>query len=179
MSSEMSTYDPFDRHFRPLGLGLVLALLAGLFGIALGVAFGAAEDSLKGGLEASGRAVLAEAYKGDDGALKAVLAKSWTYYKRAHLHAGAMGAGALTAIFVLAFAGGPRRLLQAAAIGLGFGALGYGLFWFLAGWMAPGRGGTDAAKAALEWLALPSAGAYGLGMLLTLVMLVRRLAARP
>lgn len=175
MSESPMPRDVFDHHLRPVGLGLALALLASLFGIALGVAFGAAEESLKAGLEASGKAALAEVYQGDDGAMKAVLAKSWAYYKRAHLHAGAMGAGALAAIFVLALAGGPRRLLQGAAFGLGAGALGYALFWLLAGVTAPGLGSTDAAKAALEWLALPSAGAYGLGMLLAFVLLVRRL----
>lgn len=177
MSATPASFEVFDRHLRPLGLGLLLALLAGLLGVGVGVAFGAAEDALKQDLDARGRAALVEKYGGDEAAMKAVTAKSWAYYKRAHLHGGAMSAGALTGIFVLAFVGGPRRLSQAAAFGLGFGALGYSVFWLLAARMAPGLGGTDAAKAALEWLALPSSGAYGLGMLLVTAFLVHRLAA--
>ncbi len=168
--------DLYDRHLRPFAAGLVLALLAALFSVGVGLAFGAAEDSLKQGLEASGQAALADVYGGDEAKMKAVTAKSWSYYKRAHLHAGAMSTAALASIFLLAFVGGPRRLAQLAAIGLGFGALGYGVFWLLAGQMAPGLGGTGAAKEALEWLALPSTGGYALGMLVTLALLVRRIA---
>ena len=42
----------------PLAPGLLLALLAVLFGFGMGAAFGAVEDSLKEGLQARGEAVL-------------------------------------------------------------------------------------------------------------------------
>jgi len=170
--------DIFESHLRPLGLGLILALLAGLLNIGLGIAFGAFEPSLKDGLEESGRAALVEKYGGDEAKMKAVTSKAWVYFQRAHLHGGAMSTSALACILLLAFARGPRRVMQGAAFGLGFGALGYGIFWLLAGKMAPGLGGTGAAKDALEWLALPSTGLYALGTGVTVVFVGLRLLGK-
>lgn len=170
--------DIFDAHLRPLGLGLIFALLAGLFNIGVGVAFGAFEQKMKDGLEESGRAVLVEKYGGDEAKMKAVTAKSLVYYQRAHLHGGGTGATALACILLLAFAGGPRRLAQVTAFGLGFGALGYSVSWLIAGRLAPGLGGTGAAKDAIEWLALPSVGLYAVGTGVTILIVGLRLLRR-
>ncbi len=56
---------------------------------------------------------------------------------------------------------------------LGVGALGYPIFWMLAALRAPGMGGTGAAKASLLWLAAPTAGLMIVGLIATLVLLVR------
>lgn len=158
--------------FRLLAPGLLFALLALVFGFGLGAVFGAAEDSLKNGLEASGQAVLAEVYKGDAAALRSVAAKSWTYYKRAHLHANGLGSSSLALILLLGVLPGRDRLRQAAALASGLGALLYPLFWLFAGMRAPGLGGTGAAKESLQWLALPGSGLCLVGLLLSLALFV-------
>lgn len=152
--------------------GVVLVLLTFLFGFGLGGAFGAAEDSLKGGLKKSAEKVLDSVYKGDAANMKAVISKSWTYYKRAHLHAGAMGSAALSMILLLALLAGREKLKGLIAFLFGFGGLGYSVFWLLAGCRAPALGGTDVAKESLTWLAIPSSGGFILALLLTLVVFV-------
>lgn len=159
--------------------GLLLALLSLLFGFGMGALFGAAEESLKGHLKASGEAALAERYGGDPAKLKPVLDKSWVYFQRAHLHGGGLGAVALALGLLLgALPGGATRLRAAAAALAGAGALGYSVFWLLAGLAAPGLGGTGAAKESLQWLAVPTSGMAILGLLLALFAVVRGLWSR-
>lgn len=155
---------------RAMRAGILLSLLGVLFGFGFGGAFGAFEDELKGGLKADADAVLESVYKGDAAKAKEVTDKAWAYYKRAHLHGGALGAAGLAAILAMAFASAaPLALRRAAAFGLGVGALGYPIFWMLAGQRAPGLGSTGAAKQSLEWLAVPSSGLALLGLVLALV----------
>jgi hypothetical protein len=160
-------------------VGLIFALLSILFGYGLGILFGAAEDSLKEGLKASGEAVLATTYQGNAEALHKVLDKSWDYCKRAHLHAGALGASAVAQILLLsALAVRPLWKSLVAAL-LGAGALGYGVYWLLAALQAPGLGSTSAAKESLDWLAIPASGFCVLGTLLVLAFALRTLFFRP
>lgn len=157
----------------PLLPGFVLSLCALLMGFSLGGAFGAAEDSIKSTLQSSASAVLETAYEGDQAKADAVVSKSWSYLKRSHLHAGGIGAAALAMLLLLALLGPPTRATQGVALLLGLGAMIYPLFWMVAGFKAPGLGGTGAAKDALEWMAVPGAGAVLLGTLGTLVLTVR------
>lgn len=165
--------DSIQERLRPLKPGIILALLAIAFGFGLGAAFGAVEDSLKGGLKASGEAALESKYGGDADAMKKVVSKSWTYYKRAHLHANALGTTAVACIALLAMLGTPGMIDRIAALSLGAGALLYGVFWLLAGNMAPGMGGTGAAKEALRIVAIPGSGLCIVGLLLTLLQVLR------
>lgn len=165
---------------RELRLGVLLAFLSVLFGFGMGGVFGAFEEPLKAGLKADAEAVSATVYAGDAAKVKEVLDKSWAYYKRAHLHGGAMGAAALAAILCIALAGGgPQRLRQFASIALGIGALGYPIFWLLAGARAPGLGSTGAAKDSLEWLAVPTAGMALVGLVLALISVAWGLYGSP
>lgn len=84
-------------------------MLTILFGFALGGAFGAFEAPLKSGLTARAEAVRDGVYAGDAAKMKSVIDKSWTYYKRAHMHGGAIGAVALGGILLLAALERPRR----------------------------------------------------------------------
>lgn len=164
---------------RTVRWGLVLALLAVVFGFGMGGVFGAFEESVKAHLKAGGEAALATAYGGDAAKLKPVLDKSWVYLQRAHLHGGAIGAVALGLGLLLAsLPGAASRARAVAAAASGAGALGYGVYWLLAGLRAPGLGSTGAAKASLEWLAVPSAGLAMLGLLLTLGLATRALFGR-
>ena len=159
---------------RPLAPGILLALLAIAFGFGLGGAFGAVEDLLKGHLASEANAVIDSVYGGDADAAAAVASKSWTYFKRAHLHANALGTAALAASLLLALLGPPARIEQASSLLFGVGALFYGGYWLIAGLLAPGLGGTGVAKESLAWLAIPASSACMLGLFGTGWCLLRR-----
>jgi hypothetical protein len=152
--------------------GLSLALLTVLFGQAIGIAFGAAEDAMKARLRDDAAAVTATLYKGDPALAKPVVDKAWVYVQRAHLHAGAMGTTALVLIVLLAALDAPRGPTRLVAWALGAGGLAYSVYWLWAGFLAPGLGSTGAAKARLAWLALPSSGAYVVATAAALALLI-------
>ena len=154
-------------------IGIVLALLTLLYGFSLGGAFGAFEDNIKGTLEASAMAVKDTVYQGDEAAMNMITGKSWTYMKRAHLHANGLGTAALALIFVLGGTRASVRMRRVVSGALGFGALGYSSFWMFAALRAPALGSTHDAKESLDWLAIPSAGLCILGLLAVLVLFVR------
>lgn len=155
----------FTQRLRVCRWGAMLALVTILFGFGVGGAFGAFEDPLKEGLSERAAAVRDTVYGGDAVKMKSVVDKSWAYYKRAHLHGGAIGGAALGAILLLALLRRPRPLVRrGVALALGVGGLGYSAFWMVAGWSAPGLGSTDAAKESLKWLAVPSAGLLLVGL---------------
>ena len=154
-------------------IGIVLALLTLLYGFGLGGAFGAFEDNIKGSLQASAEAVKATVYQGDEAAMKKITDKSWTYMKRAHLHANGLGTAALAIIFVLAATPVSSRVRGGVSTALGIGALGYASFWMFAALRAPAIGSTHDAKESLSWLAIPSAGLCILGLIATLVLFAR------
>lgn len=168
-----------DGRLRPYWVALMLGMLALLYGFGVGIAFGAAEDEMKGRLKASAAEVLAERYGGDEAKAKAVVDKAWSYQKRAHLHAGGLGASSLVLVVLLALACRPTLVSRAASVLLGVGALGYPIYWMVAGFAAPGLGGTDAAKESFAWLAMPTSGAIVVGTVVTLVLVTAALARKP
>lgn len=144
--------------------GLVFSLVTLLYGFCLGAAFGAAEESMKGKLKADAEQVFESIYEKNTEKMKTTLDKSWTYMKRAHLHANGLGTTALTLILLLACYPSSRKIRAWIAIALGLGSFGYSVFWMFAGFRAPGLGSTSAAKETLEWLAVPSSGLCLLGL---------------
>lgn len=162
-------------NLRALAPGVVLALLSILFGFLLGGVFGSAEDVLKGQLRASADSVLDTVYEGDEQKKDAVVSKSWSYLKRAHLHGGGIGAAALACVILLALLGRPAMVQKASAAALGAGAFIYPIFWLAAGLTAPGLGSTGAAKEALNYLAIPGAGLCLAGLCGTLYSALRHL----
>ena len=168
---------------RPLRVGLFLSILTLLYGYGMGIAFGAREDAIKASLKARAEAVRNTVYT-TDGAFdqakfKKVTDKSWVYLKRAHLHANGIGTTATALCLMLSLMTGTKRGLRTLiGILLGLGAAGYSSFWMFAGLRAPGLGSTGLAKEGLKWLALPSAAAATLGVLLTLVVLIGALFCR-
>ncbi len=163
--------DDILRRLRCARWGVLFAILTIAVGFGFGAAFGAFEEPMKAGLHERGAAVLDSLYAGDEAKLSAVVDKSWTYYKRAHLHGGAIGAVALAAMLLLSLLRRPLPLLRTfVGLALGVGGLGYAMFWMLAARRAPGLGGTGAAKESLAWLAVPSAGLLLLGLGAVLVL---------
>ena len=171
-----------SQQLMPVREGLLLGILTVAFGWGLGVAFGGAEDVLKGGLKASAEESLAlyvSKSGGDEAAARASMAaiveKAWAYYQRAHLHGGAIGSVVIGLCLALAHVEGRRGLRRIASLLLGLGGLGYSSFWMLAAWRAPGLASTGAAKESLFWLATPTAGALVVGLALALGLLVASL----
>lgn len=155
---------------RDVRWGLALSLLTIFFGFTLGGLFGAAEDTMKGRLQANADAVLDRVYGGDVTKAKPVVDKSWSYLKRAHLHGGAIGSVALASSLLLAALRRPRRQIRAVTAGaLGASGLAYAAFWLLAGFRAPSLGSTGAAKESLAWIGFPSAGLLLAGLAAVLV----------
>jgi hypothetical protein len=143
---------------RPALPGLLFAVLTLLFGFGLGIVFGLDEEAIKSRLSASAAEVRASVYHDDDAAIKTVLDKSWVYMQRAHLHAGGLGTAAIGLILLVTLLGTSSAMTRAISLGLGVGGLGYSVYWLLAGFRAPGLGGTAAAKESLKWLAMSSSG---------------------
>ena len=153
--------------------GLAIAVFTVLFGFAMGGIFGLNEDIIKDRLAASAAAVTVTAYGGDPAAAEPVVAKSWQYMQRAHLHGGAIGTAAIGMIVVLVLVGATPRAMRVLSLALGAGGLGYSIFWMWAGFIAPGLGSTGAAKESLRWLAMPSAGAVMLATAAVAFLCVR------
>lgn len=162
-------------NLRPLAPGIILSLLSIAFGFLLGGAFGAVEDSIKGHLRSSAEAVFETVYHGDESKRDAIVSKSWTYMKRAHLHGGGIGAASLASIVLLGLFGSPGLLEKISAGAFGAGSLLYSLFWLAAGLTAPSLGSTGEAKEALGFLAIPGAGLCLLGIGGTLLSALRQL----
>jgi hypothetical protein len=158
---------------KPIAIGLCLALLAIFLGFGMGAAFGAKESAIKGHLEESGAAVLDTVYGGDVATKDAVVKKSWSYLKRAHMHGGAIGTSALAAILLLLLVGGQSTLAKLSALAFGAGAVLYSMFWLFAGLAAPGLGSTSLAKESLSYIALPGAGLCIAGLLGAMVCVVK------
>ena len=112
--------------------GVLIAMLAILFGGALGISFGRCEHDIKDHLRSSAKAVLADKYKGNPELAKKVTDKAWIYFKRAHFHSQTMGV--ISNVFSLLIASlkfSPKYQLGISILS-GSGALGYGIFWLLA-----------------------------------------------
>jgi hypothetical protein len=173
----------------PVRYGLVLGLVAVLYGWSLGILFGAGEDWLRRGFVAdaeASRALYVQKAGSEEGAtaaIKRIDEAAFHYFIRAHLHAGAIGSIAIGASVVLALLSVSARLKALASTLLGFGSVGYSVFWMWAGLRAPALGTTRAAKESLRWLAWSSSGALMVGAVLTLSLvtadLLLRRKARP
>jgi hypothetical protein len=171
--------DLVQKNLFSMRFALLLGLLAMAFGFILGGVFGGAEASLKEGLNQSALQALDTHYDGDAAKAQPVVKKAWSYYKRAHMHAGAMGTSAVAMILLLAFLGTPCMLRKIVAFALGFGSIGYPVYWMFAAMKAPGMGSTGAAKESLSWLAIPTSGMFILGTLMVIVFFIRSAFKAP
>ena len=158
--------------------GILLSLATLLFGFILGGLFGAIESKIKGHLKNEAQVVLSTVYKGDVVKMKKITDKSWVYFKRAHLHANGLGVISLAVILLLMFMEASLILKKITAIALGLGSFGYSIFWMFAALKAPGLGSTGAAKEALSFLAIPSAGLCIVGMVAVMIIVFKTLYSK-
>lgn len=162
----------FSTNLRAASIGLLLSILTLLFGQGMGIVFGLNEAAIKSTLKEGAAEVQTSIYKDDKVASKAVVDKSWTYMKRAHLHAGGMGTTAIALIIVLCLVGASCKITALISVLLGAGGLGYSIFWMWAGFRAPGMGSTGVAKESLAWLAMPSSGGFVLATVAVFVVVI-------
>ena len=166
--------------FTHIKYGVLISMIAILFGGLMGLSFGCCEDSIKGSFKTSAAAVLNEKYGGAQEKADAVVKKSWVYMKRAHLHSQTMGVIAIAFSLLIAWLKFPARFQMGVSILSGLGSLGYGVFWLLAGAIAPGMGSTGAAKEAVGLVAQISGASFFLSALAVFGMLIYRMfVSRP
>lgn len=146
--------------FTHIKYGVIIALVAILFGGMLGLSFGCCEDDIKGSLRSSAQAVLDKHYQGDPNKAVKTIKKSWVYMKRAHLHSQTMGIIAIVFALVASGLRFPAKFQMGISLLSGLGSLGYGVFWLLAALLAPGMGSTHAAKESVALIAQGSGGAF-------------------
>ncbi len=158
-------------------IGLVLALVATFGGFMLGGIFGGLEHESHNVLATRARSVLTSVYHGDESLMAAAERSAWTFWRRAHLHASAMGTSAVLLTALMVFVPSPGRWRMLASLGAGLGAVGYAGFLLLAGWRCPVIGDAYATKQSVAWLAIPSAGAYLMGTLAAMGIVGRGLFA--
>jgi hypothetical protein len=140
--------------------GVLIAMIAILFGGALGLSFGCCADSIKGTLKSGADQALSGVYKGDQAKADKVVKKSWVYMKRAHLHSQTMGVISIAFSLLVAWLNFPARAQLGVSLLSGLGSLGYGLFWMISGFLAPGMGSTGAAKESIALIAQVSGAAF-------------------
>lgn len=146
--------------FTHVKYGILVAMIAILFGGLMGLSFGCCEDSIKGVLKSSADEALSGVYKGDQAKADKVVKKSWVYMKRAHLHSQTMGVISIAFSLLVAWLSFPARAQMGVSLLSGLGSLGYGFFWMLSGYLAPGMGSTGAAKESVALIAQASGGAF-------------------
>lgn len=151
--------------------GILIALMAIMFGGALGISFGCCEDDIKGFLKSEAVSVAEEKYGGDQDQIDKVIKKSWVYFKRAHLHSQTMGVIAIVfSLLVASFNIYPKIQTVVSLLG-GTGSLLYGFFWWCAAIQAPLMGGTTQAKEALALVAQFSGASFILAGVTTFLVI--------
>ena len=146
--------------FSHVKYGVLVAMVAILFGGSLGLSFGCCEDDIKGVLKGSAEKVLSGVYGDDQAKADKVVKKSWVYMKRAHLHSQTMGVISIAFSLLVAWLSFPARAQMGISLLSGVGSLGYGVFWMSAGFLAPGMGSTGAAKESIALIAQVSGTAF-------------------
>lgn len=161
--------------FTHIKYGIVLALIAILFGGSLGLSFGCCEESIKRTLNQDAQAVFKEKYEGDQKLVDKVVNQSWVYLKRAHFHSQTMGVISIAFSILVSWLGLPGMLQFTVSTLSGFGSLGYGFFWLLSGFMAPALGSTGAAKHSVELVAQVSAVSFFVAVVVTFVLVIHKM----
>jgi len=162
-------------NFTHIKYGVLVAIIAILYGGMMGLSFGCCEESIKKTLNISAQEVMTAKYDGDQAKADEIVKKSWNYMKRAHLHSQTMGVISIAFSLLVAWLAYPIKAQLAISLLSGFGSLGYGLFWMLSGYMAPGMGSTVAAKESVGLIAQASGGAFFVSGLLLFSILIYRI----
>ena len=146
--------------FTHVKYGILISMIAILFGGSLGLSFGCCEKDIKDFLQANANSAPAAIYDGKEDRKEGVVKKSWVYLKRAHLHSQTMGVIAISFSLLVAWLNFIPKIQFGVSLLSGVGSLGYGVFWLGAALLAPGMGSTHDAKEAVGLVAQASGGAF-------------------
>ncbi len=150
---------------QPIRLGLMLAMLTLIFGISMGVLFGANEDAVKSYIETG---ISANADVHDEKSQS----KIWRYAQRAHFHATGVGAFSLAMILLVGFTAMTRRYKKLASTLIGVGSF-YSLSWMTMFLLSPSIGRSAAHHSMLtEIITKITVGSMLLGVALLCLHLV-------
>lgn len=147
-------------NFKYIKYGILISMVAILFGGSMGLSFGCCEEDVKRFLNEQAESVSQEKYDGVQEKKDKVVKKAWVYMKRAHLHSQTMGVIAIAFSLLVAGLNFHPKIQVGVSILSGIGSLGYGVFWLLAAALAPGMGGTHAAKEAVGLVAQISGASF-------------------
>ena len=109
-------------NFSHVKYGVLLAIIAILYGGLLGLSFGCCEESIKKTLNKNAQKVISVKYKGDQSKVDKIVKKSWVYMKRAHLHSQAMGVISIAFSFIVAWLAYPKKVQLAISLLSGLGS---------------------------------------------------------
>lgn len=166
--------------FTHVKYGILIAMIAILFGGSMGLSFGCCEDDVKGFLKSQADSVFQEKYGGIQDKKDKVVNKSWIYVKRAHLHSQTMGVIAIAFSLLVAWLNFHPKIQLGVSVLSGIGSLGYGIFWLLAALLAPAMGGTHAAKEAVGLVAQVSGTSFFVaGVTMFVVLAYTMFVKRP
>jgi hypothetical protein len=161
--------------FTHVKYGILIAMIAILFGGSMGLSFGCCEDDVKGFLKSQANSVSQEKYSGIQVKKDKVVSKAWVYMKRAHLHSQTMGVIAIAFSLLVAGLNFHPKIQLGVSVLSGVGSLGYGFFWLLAALLAPAMGGTHAAKEAVSLVAQFSGGSFFVAAVTVFAVLVYKM----
>ncbi|MZG53926.1 MAG: hypothetical protein F3743_06485 [Nitrospinae bacterium] len=162
-------------NFSHVKYGVLVAIIAILYGGLMGLSFGCCEESIKKTLHGNAQEVISVKYNGDQAKADKIVKKSWVYMKRAHLHSQTMGVISIAFSFLVAWLAYPAKAQLAVSLLSGLGSLGYGSFWMFSGYLAPGMGSTGAAKESVGLIAQVSGASFFISGVLVFGILIYRM----
>ena len=165
--------------FSHIKYGVLVAMIAILFGGVMGLSFGCCEDTIKGVFKVDAEDALSEVYQGDQAKAEKVIKKSWVYMKRAHLHSQTMGVISIAFSLLVAWLNFPVFAQLVVSLLSSLGSLGYGVFWLVAGFLAPGMGSTGAAKESIALIAQASGGAFFVAGVILFGLIAYKMFVKP
>jgi hypothetical protein len=165
--------------FSHIKYGVLVAIISILFGGLMGLSFGCCEDMIKDNLKTSSKAALSGVYQSDQAKADKVIKKAWVYMKRAHLHSQAMGVISIAFSLLVAWLNFPASAQLTVSLLSGFGSMGYGVFWLVSGFLAPGMGSTGAAKDSVALIAQASGGAFFVAGITLFSLIVYKMFVKP
>ena len=166
-------------NFTYIKYGIFISMVGILFGGFMGLSFGCCEEDIKRFLNEEAESVSQEKYGGIQAKKDKVVKKAWVYMKRAHLHSQTMGVIAIAFSLLVAGLNFHPKIQLGVSILSGLGSLGYGVFWLLAASLAPGMGGTSAAKESVGLVAQFSGASFFFSGVAVFAVLTYKMFVKP
>ena len=109
-------------NFTYIKYGVLVAIIAILYGGMMGLSFGCCEESIKKTLNIIAQEAMTAKYDGDQAKVDEIVKKSWTYMKSAYLHSQTMGVISIAFSLLVAWLAYPAKAQLAISLLSGFGS---------------------------------------------------------